>query len=188
LQVITTSDEDMSVNCFVAWDEHTREAVVFDTGFDVGPVCELLDLKRLMLSHICITHGHSDHVEGLTALGIRFPSAQLHWNGSPQHECHNRTDEIISLGRLKITHRLTPGHATAAVTYVILGWPGAVPPVAVVGDALFAGSAGLSPAGWDVARRAVQNEILSLPGGTLICPGHGPLTTVAEELAHNPFF
>jgi hydroxyacylglutathione hydrolase len=29
---------------------------------------------------------------------------------------------------------------------------------------------------------------LSLPPDTLICPGHGPLTTIAEEKAHNPFF
>ena len=34
----------------------------------------------------------------------------------------------------------------------------------------------------------VREQILSLPPETLICPGHGPLTTVAEEKEHNPFF
>ena len=39
-----------------------------------------------------------------------------------------------------------------------------------------------------LAQAKVQEEILSLPDDTLICPGHGPLTTVGEEKAHNPFF
>jgi len=34
----------------------------------------------------------------------------------------------------------------------------------------------------------VRQQILTLPPETLVCPGHGPLTTVAEEKAHNPFF
>jgi len=34
----------------------------------------------------------------------------------------------------------------------------------------------------------VREQILALPADTLLCPGHGPLTTVAEEKAHNPFF
>jgi glyoxylase-like metal-dependent hydrolase (beta-lactamase superfamily II) len=41
---------------------------------------------------------------------------------------------------------------------------------------------------WDLARHKIREEILSLPPETLICPGHGPLTTVAEEMEHNPFF
>jgi len=41
---------------------------------------------------------------------------------------------------------------------------------------------------WDQARQKVREQILTLPPGTLLCPGHGPLTTVAEEKAHNPFF
>ena len=37
-------------------------------------------------------------------------------------------------------------------------------------------------------RETNRKEILSLPSETLLCPGHGPLTTVALERAHNPFF
>jgi glyoxylase-like metal-dependent hydrolase (beta-lactamase superfamily II) len=39
-----------------------------------------------------------------------------------------------------------------------------------------------------LAQEKVRTEILALPEDTLICPGHGPLTTVGEERAHNPFF
>jgi glyoxylase-like metal-dependent hydrolase (beta-lactamase superfamily II) len=38
------------------------------------------------------------------------------------------------------------------------------------------------------ARRVIRDQILSLPADSLICPGHGPLTTVGQEQRHNPFF
>jgi glyoxylase-like metal-dependent hydrolase (beta-lactamase superfamily II) len=89
---------------------------------------------------------------------------------------------------LRISHRETPGHAADGVTYIVGAWPGDPPSVAIVGDAIFAGSMGRGNDSWEVARQKVREHILSLPPETLICPGHGPLTTVAEEEAHNPFF
>ena len=187
LTVITTSDGNMSVNCFLAWDDTTRAAALFDTGFDPKAVIAEVEREGLKLEHLFITHGHGDHVEGLPVLRKHFPGARLHWNDGSSSEFRDTRAEI-GVGQLRVMHRLTPGHADDGVTYVITGWPAGAPPVAMVGDALFAGSAGLSPVGWEVARKAVVEEILSLPGETLICPGHGPLTTVAEELEHNPFF
>ena len=62
------------------------------------------------------------------------------------------------------------------------------PTIAIVGDSLFAASMG----GGNVSYRdALQNnleKILTLPEETIICPGHGPITTVGEEKQHNPFF
>jgi len=74
------------------------------------------------------------------------------------------------------------------VTYVVGNWQEDAPHVAVVGDAIFAGSMGNGNDSWELARRKVKEQILSLPAETLLCPGHGPLTTVAEEQKHNPFF
>jgi glyoxylase-like metal-dependent hydrolase (beta-lactamase superfamily II) len=59
---------------------------------------------------------------------------------------------------------------------------------AVVGDSLFAGSMGGAPNDYRKALRNNVEKLLSLPADTLICPGHGPLTTVANEREHNPFF
>jgi glyoxylase-like metal-dependent hydrolase (beta-lactamase superfamily II) len=74
------------------------------------------------------------------------------------------------------------------VTYVVGNWPDDAPSIAVVGDALFAGSMGKAGGNLRLAIRKVCDQILTLPADTLVCPGHGPVTTVGEELAHNPFF
>jgi glyoxylase-like metal-dependent hydrolase (beta-lactamase superfamily II) len=92
------------------------------------------------------------------------------------------------LGSLRITNRDTPGHAEDGVTYIIGNFPDDVPHLALVGDAIFAGSIGRGNQSWELARQKVREQILTLPPETLLCPGHGPLTTVAEEKAHNPFF
>ncbi|RME95272.1 MAG: MBL fold metallo-hydrolase [Verrucomicrobia bacterium] len=171
------------------WDEVTREAALFDTGFDAAPVLELIADEQLELKHIFITHSHYDHVQGLPAVRQAHPKARLH-SSSPDVALHerNRPTDFIHLGSLRITNRPTPGHAADGTTYVVGNWPEDAPPVAFVGDALFAGSMGRAAGAAGEARRAIREQILSLPPDTLICPGHGPLTTVAEELAHNPFF
>jgi glyoxylase-like metal-dependent hydrolase (beta-lactamase superfamily II) len=189
LRCITTSAEGMSVNCYLAWDEVAREGALFDTGFDAAPILEVIDREQIQLRHVFITHSHEDHVIALPAIRERFPKVKLH--SSSKHapvDQRNRANDFIHLGSLRITNRDTPGHAEDGVTYVIGTWPEDAPHVAIVGDAIFAGSIGKGNISWDLARQKVREQIFSLPDDTLICPGHGPLTTVGEEKRHNPFF
>ena len=53
---------------------------------------------------------------------------------------------------------------------------------------MFAGSMGGGLVSYEDALRNTREQILSLPDDTILCPGHGPLTTVGEEKRHNPFF
>ncbi len=189
LCVITTVSEGMGVNCYLVWDEITREAALFDTGFDAEPVFKLIEENGLTLLHVFLTHLHSDHIAALDPIRAKFPRAHLHTYAAtypPQNR--NRVNDFIHLGSLRISNRETPGHSPEGATYIIGNWSEDAPHVAVVGDALFAGSIGRGNQSWDLARQKVREQILSLPGETLICPGHGPLTTVAEEKANNPFF
>ena len=55
-------------------------------------------------------------------------------------------------------------------------------------EANIAGSIATGFQSWDTLKEKIRTQILSLPEDTLICPGHGPLTTVAQEKQHNPFF
>jgi glyoxylase-like metal-dependent hydrolase (beta-lactamase superfamily II) len=189
LRVFTTASKALTVNAFLVWDSASRDAALFDTGVDARPILDCLAESRLQLRHIFITHSHWDHVEALSKFQKVYPQAQIH-SGSinAPAERHDQVGEVIALGCLRIAHRETPGHAMDGVTYLIAGWPGGAATVAVVGDTLFAGSMGNGNGQWELARKKIREHILSLPPETLLCPGHGPLTTVAEELEFNPFF
>lgn len=189
LRQITTRANGMDVHCYLVWDEVSREAALFDTGWDAAPVLKLIAENGLELRHLFLTHLHEDHVAGMEAVREKFPKLHLHSNSRhapPQHR--NRANDFLHLGSLRITNRDTPGHAEEGVTYIIGTWPEDAPHVAIVGDAIFAGSIGRGNQSWDLARQKVREQIFSLPDETLLCPGHGPLTTVAEEKANNPFF
>jgi hydroxyacylglutathione hydrolase len=189
LRCLSTTDGGMAVNCYLVWDEVSREAALFDTGWQEGPVAMTLAQEQLQLRHIFITHSHEDHVAALDELRRLHPKARVHFGSrNAPVDQRNRPNEFIHLGSLRITHRDTPGHAEDGTTYIIGTWPDDAPHVAVVGDAIFAGSMGRGNQSWELARQRVREQILTLPPETLICPGHGPLTTVAEEKAHNPFF
>ncbi len=189
LRVVTTADEGMTVNCFLVWDEVTRDAALFDTGFEAQPARDIIAAEGLALRHVFITHSHFDHVNALGAIREAFPKARLHSSSkNAPVDQRNKPSEIVPLGGLRVTYRETPGHAEDGVTYVVGNWQEDAPHVAIVGDAIFAGSIGRGNPSWDLARQKVREQILTLPMNTLICPGHGPLTTVAQEKAHNPFF
>ena len=61
-------------------------------------------------------------------------------------------------------------------------------PVAISGDSLFAGSMGGGMVSYQDALQNNREKIMTLPGKTIVCPGHGPMTTIEEERRHNPFF
>jgi len=189
IRVITTPGDGFTVNCYLVWDEVNREAALFDTGLDAQPVLDIITAEGLALRYIFITHSHYDHVQALGAIREAQPKAKVR-SGSKNApvDQRNKPAEIIPIGGLRVTHRETPGHAEDGVTYVIGNWQEDAPSVAVVGDALFAGSMGGDNGSGELARQKVKEQILTLPADTLICPGHGPMTTVAQEKQHNPFF
>jgi glyoxylase-like metal-dependent hydrolase (beta-lactamase superfamily II) len=189
LRLIQSTQAGMAVNCYLVWDAVTREAALFDTGFAAEPIISLVEANRLEMQCLFITHRHFDHAAALEPLRQRFTEASLIC-GSPSSLRERRLPpgEIIRLGGLKVTCRKTPGHTEDGATYLVEDWPGKAPGVAFVGDALFAGSMGRAIGRAAEALQHIRDQILSLPPETLVCPGHGPLTTVGEELSHNPFW
>lgn len=199
LRQITTTD-GMAVNCYLTWDPASREAALFDTGWEAQPVFELLGEHELELKHVFVTHAHHDHIAALGTVRRRFPKAEVHPGPFPEAAAGSGYGEAAAdgedgtavagpIGSLRVSARPTPGHTEDGTSYLVEGWAGGAPPVVIVGDALFAGSMGrVAGPLFESAKRAVREQILSLPPDTLICPGHGPVTTVGEELGHNPFF
>jgi hydroxyacylglutathione hydrolase len=188
LRQIVTTEGGNTVNCFLAWDEISREAALFDTGWEAVPVLELIAAHQLRLRHIFITHAHHDHIAALPALRERFPEVPPSIEAKPSKVARGAAGCPVACGSLRVSRRAVPGHAEDGCVYLLGNWPDQAPLVAVVGDTLFAGSMARGFISAGVLRQKILEEILTLPPETLLCPGHGPVTTVAEEMAHNPFF
>ncbi len=186
LAQFNTPFEDMTVNAYLVWDPLSREAAVFDTGTDAGGILDEAKARGLTVKHVFITHAHGDHIFDLDRLREKT-GAQV-WSGDREPvEGTNvfSAGQSWQLGHLKIESRLTWGHSPGGVTYVVSGL---ARPVAVVGDSIFAGSMGGGNVSYPDAVKNNLEQILTLPPTTVLCPGHGPLTSVAEEQKNNPFF
>ena len=186
LAQFNTDYHGMGVNAYLVWDPASHSAAVFDTGADSGEMIRFANRHKLDVQVILLTHAHADHVADLprlreeTGADVFTPAREPVPGGELIEE-----GKRFRLGNLQIDTRLTWGHSPGGMTYVVTGL---AQPIAVVGDSLFAGSMGGGNVSYADAIRNNLDKILTLPDETIICPGHGPMTSVGEEKAHNPFF
>jgi len=183
---VTTPFGGMTVNAYILWDRENHDAAIFDTGADAAPLLEAVTAHNLNVVSIFLTHSHADHIHALAALTHELGVEAWSSEHEPVRGTRSfRPGDLFNAGQHFIRTRPTPGHSPGGTTFVI---EGAVVQAAVVGDALFAGSIGGVHNGYASTLENIRREILSLPPDTIVCPGHGPLTTVALEKAGNPFF
>ncbi len=185
LEVFTTDYGGMTVNSYAVFSE--GHAALFDSGADAAGMIAAVRGRVATVDFIFITHTHPDHIAALPALREAFPQAQVIVGRGELFDGAQPVDDgaEFALGALKVEARETSGHARCGITYAVNGLS---VPAAVVGDAIFAGSMGGPRTSWQQALTTNRRRIFALPGSTILCPGHGPLTTVAEEKAHNPFY
>lgn len=186
LASFTTPYSDITVNAYVIWDPKTMQGVCFDTGADSTEMVKFAAERKIRVQLILLTHTHPDHIADLVRLeratdASAFVCKLEAIDGAEPFEAGKK----FSVGGLQIETRQTSGHSRGGITYVISGLPRRI---AVVGDSMFAGSMGGGAVSYPDALRNNRQQILTLPDDTILCPGHGPLTTVGEEKAHNPFF
>lgn len=186
LAQFTTDYSGMLVNAYLIWDRGSKHAVAFDTGAESAPMIKLASKENLSIKMILLTHAHPDHVADLPALREET-GAEIY---APAREMVPGAEKIdegkhFQLGKIDIEARLTWGHSPGGTTFVCTGL---ARPVAIVGDSMFAGSMGGGSVSYKDAVQNNLDKILTLPDETIICPGHGPMTTVGEEKKHNPFF
>src|SRR5712691_5376704 len=186
LAQFSSSYGGMLVNSYLVWDPETKHAVAFDTGADSAGMLKLATKENLSIKLILLTHAHSDHVADLPRLREETGAEVF----APAREPVPGADKIdegkkFRVGKVDIKARLTWGHSPGGMTFVATGL---ARPIAIVGDSLFAGSMGGGSVSYKDALRNNLEKILTLPDETIICPGHGPMTSVGEEKKHNPFF
>ena len=187
LAIFNTPWRDMRVNAFVVWEPASKSAAAFDTGADAGGMIEFVESEGLHIGAVYITHTHGDHIADLERVRDAFGDPPVFVGDREPVDGANLIDAShrSQIGGLRLEARLTWGHSVGGLTYVVYGL---ARPVAVVGDAMFAGSMGGGVVSYPDALATNRSEILSLPDDCVICPGHGPMTSVGEEKAHNPFF
>ena len=182
-----------AVNGYIVHD--SGEALLVDTAYNAPAMIAWLESHRVRLTGICLTHGHADHAEGIQQLLTRWQVpvylgsddvSLLHWKPSEDRLTAPNDGRAISVGRLSVHCLATPGHTPGGICYRV---DAESQPVCFVGDTLFAGSIGRSNPHtlYRTHLDSVRQRVLKLPHDCILLPGHGPASTVREELDHNPF-
>ncbi len=193
VEIVQGSINGYGVQGYIVHDE--GEALLVDTAYNAPAMLDLLRRYRLHLIGICLTHGHADHAEGIEQILNQHEVpvylgpedlGLLSWR--PRHDLLvvPGDDSSIQVGHRAVRCVLTPGHTPGGVCYRV---DDARHPVCFVGDTLFAGSIGRSNPKelYSTHLNSVRRRVLALAPDYRLLPGHGPATTVEEELDHNPF-
>jgi hydroxyacylglutathione hydrolase len=206
IEVVSFADPYFDQNCMILRRRDTKSALILDPGLQVGVASDYIEKEDLKIDHILLTHGHVDHVFGVPAIkeqtGARTymhpldreqlernPTVMRQFGINPDVLGETVIDEDLEEGRavdwedlaFDVIH--TPGHTRGSVTFLLgerlFG-----------GDTLFRRSVGRTdlPGGSHEALVAsIEGKLYQLPPETIVYPGHGPVTTIGEEMRENPF-
>ena len=177
--------------------------LLIDPGSDEKYLANLSQPQAVLL-----THAHFDHIWGLKSIKEAFPNIQIwlaeserNWLSDPVLNCSRLMlgfdlttveatnfydfSKTLEFADCEITVRPTPGHSIGSVTLVFEQEKSIFS-----GDALFKNSIGrtdLPTGNFDQLIHSIKKEILTIPNDFQVFPGHGPMTTIAEEKQFNPF-
>ena len=205
MKLTTIQVGTFEVNCSILGEN--GKAVVVDPGSEATRIRAELKKQNLELAAALLTHAHFDHIGAIPELRRAFPSLPIFVSASDAKIIdnpfnQNQTDypPVGAVNGLRDTNDLnaflasigwtttvkaidTPGHTPGGVCYLFSDR------TLLSGDTLFCGSVGRTdfPGGDMATLRASLEKLKSLPGDTVVVPGHGPETTIARELATNPF-
>ena len=186
----TILEVGMEVNAYALKCKASGEGAIVDAGGQAGRILAQVERMNLKVTHVLLTHGHGDHVGALaeiaeaTAARVYCCERDFGLLGSLKEFVTDLVDDgwRTNVGRIGIDAVSLPGHTAGGIGYGADG-------IFFSGDALFAGSMGGAPGPAYAGQiAAVTEKLLSRDGNTRVFPGHGPITSVSEELAHNPFF
>jgi len=187
-------------NCYLMYSPAAKKAVIIDAPEGVECVLEFIRKLDLTLEYALITHGHFDHIGGLDRIDVPFyihpidgPAlSDSRRNGSAYFShpiaikqtplpLEESTQLSFQDSPFKILH--TPGHSPGAVSILYKRW-------LFSGDTIFFGSIGRTDiplANHEDLMASIEGKILTLPGDTIIYPGHGSTSTVEREKINNPY-
>ena len=193
----------VATNCYIVYDENTRDAVVIDPGDNARSILMAVGQESLTVKYVLLTHAHFDHIlaahEVLQKTGAKFvvPEGDL-WllkrENMGQFGMFARTyvedqpDIIategteVTFGGLTATYMSTPGHTPGSSVIRIED-------CLFTGDTLFRHECGRCDMDGGDFGQMLQSlkRLHDLAGDYKVMPGHEGLSTLNEERAANPY-
>lgn len=177
-------------NAYVVADCALSTGLLFDTGADISLLRRVWPKNIRRLEAVFITHAETEHMGALQGILAEFGSVPVFRPEGATIEGALALGEgaRLSFGGFEVKTLRTPGHVEAHNCYVVT--TPRVPagsPLLVAGDVLFAGSVGAPYFCRHQFSEHLTRLLDQLPQGAVVAPGHGPLTTIANERRFNPF-
>jgi glyoxylase-like metal-dependent hydrolase (beta-lactamase superfamily II) len=177
-------------NAYVVAQSGASRGVLFDAGPGMDALQANWPPEIRNIDAVFLTHVEGEHVGGLCEVVDRFQVKAAYAPAGANVPCSQPLGEgeRRTVSGLCITAFSTPGHASAHNCYLVesASLPGATA-LLIAGDLFFAGSIGCAHFCHHQLARHLRRMLQVVPAGTVIAPGHGPMTTAENELRYNPF-
>ena len=192
-----------AANCFIVGDEETKEGMIIDPAADGNSIMKNVNALGLKIKMIVLTHSHMDHIGALAevkektgaplaihaeeAASLKSPQFRMIMapfsKRPPPADIILKDGDTINIGKLSFKVLHTPGHTPGGISLYTKG-------IVFTGDTLFnfgIGRADFPGSNYEQELESISKRLMPLPDNTIVCPGHGPDSTIGVERRGNPF-
>jgi len=196
---------ELQTNCYLVWDEDSKECLIIDPADDGVSISEEIDAKKLIVKAVFLTHGHFDHCLGALDLKLiynvdfgcsqkdvflldrqdetakHFLKREIHVPNFVKIDIDLDTTDNFKLGEETFDIIKTPGHTPGSVCFY-----NKQNHLLFSGDTLFLGLRGRTDFSYGSTKKifASLKKLMKLEKDTLVLPGHGDETSIELESRH----
>jgi len=206
MQIAMATGGIASTNCYLLADEETKQAVILDApDHTVQPLIDLAKARGWEIVGLWLTHGHFDHVADHHVVTSQCPNANVLIHSLDHPKLQNpgssmfklpftippraadvllEDGQTLKLGEYECRVIHTPGHSPGHVCFYFQSED-----LLIGGDLIICGAVGRTdlPDSNVSHLNASIRRIIKLPPETRLLPGHCDTSTLAEEMANNPY-